>query len=128
MIRKRRWVNGSTGVIEDIYDDEINIRLFSGRLARVEKISFSMLDAEGREVANVSNFPLNLAYATTIHKAQGMTLDKTLVNLKSLWEPGQAYVALSRVMDPDNLFIQSWSSSSIKTDPNVNQFYEEIEN
>ena len=56
-----------------------------------------MIDADGNEVACATNYPINLAYAATIHKAQGMTLDRVVVNIKSLWEPGQAYVALSRV-------------------------------
>lgn len=124
---KQRWVNGSTGRVEAIGDDEISIQLRSGRMVDIEKVSFNLLNAEGQVVATVTNFPLSLAYASTIHKAQGMTIDSSLlVNLKSLWEPGQAYVALSRITDADNLFIESWSASSIKTDPEVTNFYDNL--
>ena len=98
----------------------------SNALVKVEPMTFSLLDAEGEPVASVTNYPLSLAYSTTIHKAQGMTLDGAIINLKSLWEPGQAYVALSRVKDPKSLYIEDWSASSIKTDPMVMKFYEHV--
>ena len=123
---KKRWVNGSTGHIREINDSTIMIELLNGRVVEIEKFAFSMLNADGLVTATATNFPISLAYATTIHKSQGMTIDKLMVNLDSLWEPGQAYVALSRVIDPDNLKIQSWSRSSIKSDPEVTQFYSSL--
>ncbi|MBT4762632.1 MAG: AAA family ATPase [Bdellovibrionaceae bacterium] len=127
MIRKNdpkgRWVNGSTGILKEIQDGVLVVELLNGRVAEIEKATFSMLDAEGNEVASVVNFPVTLAYATTIHKAQGMTIDRLVVNLKNLWEPGQAYVALSRVRDPNHLFIQDWTPASIKADQQVVDFY-----
>ena len=122
-----RWVNGTTGWIEEFKEDHIFVRLKeSNALVKVEPMTFSLLDAEGEPVASVTNYPLSLAYSTTIHKAQGMTLDGAIINLKSLWEPGQAYVALSRVKDPKSLYIEDWSASSIKTDPMVMKFYEHV--
>jgi ATP-dependent DNA helicase PIF1 len=123
---KSRWVNGSLGVIKSISENLLKISLLDGGLAEVEKVSFSLLNAEGKEVASAQNFPVNLAYASTIHKAQGLTLDKISVDLKNLWEPGQAYVALSRVRSPEGLFISDWAPSSIITDPSVSRFNEEI--
>jgi ATP-dependent exoDNAse (exonuclease V) alpha subunit len=123
---KQRWVNGSTGHVTNITKEEVTIDLMNGRTVKVEPVSFSLLNAEGLAVATATNFPLSLAYATTIHKAQGMTLDRLMVNLSQLWEPGQAYVALSRVIDPSELRIQSWSAGSIKSDPVVERFYESL--
>lgn len=123
-----RWVNGTTGWVEDFKDDHIFVRLKeSNALVKVEPMTFSLLDAEGEPIASVTNYPLSLAYSTTIHKAQGMTLDGAIINLKSLWEPGQAYVALSRVKDPKSLYIEDWAASSIKTDPVVMSFYKHVE-
>ncbi|MEK7689888.1 MAG: AAA family ATPase, partial [Bdellovibrionota bacterium] len=70
-----RWVNGSLGTIEEIdVDSEIlTIELDAGEIAEIEPSPFALLNAEGRELASAKNFPVNLAYATTIHKAQGMT-------------------------------------------------------
>lgn len=121
---KMRWVNGSSGVIEEIFSDIILIRLLHNqRLVEVAKASFSMMDAEGKVVASITNFPINLAYAATIHKAQGMTLDRVQVDLRNLWEPGQAYVALSRVTDPEGLYLTGWDEKSIKSDQLVEKYY-----
>lgn len=117
-----RWVNGSLGHVREIRDDSLHIELLSGIQAEIEAVSFTLLDAEGKEVASARNFPVNLAYATTIHKAQGMTLDRVIVDLRNLWEPGQAYVALSRAKSGDGLTVTGWTSSSIKTDPRVSAF------
>lgn len=120
-----RWVNGSTGFIEKITVGSLRIRLLAGRMIEIEKATFSLLDAEGNAVAAVTNFPISLAWATTIHKSQGSTLDRLMVNLKNLWEPGQAYVALSRVSTGQDLCIESWTENSIKTDAEVTRFYRE---
>lgn len=123
---KQRWVNGSTGWVESISKEVIQVRLLNGKRVNVEPVSFSLLNAEGTPQATVTNFPLSLAYATTIHKAQGMTLDKLKVDLRNLWEPGQAYVALSRVANPDELYLEGWQTKSIKCDPIVTRFYQYI--
>ena len=85
-----------------------------------------MTDADGNIVASVINYPLALAYATTIHKSQGATLDHLWVDLSSLWEPGHAYVALSRLRTSQGLRILRWSKRSFVVDPLVNQFYETL--
>jgi ATP-dependent DNA helicase PIF1 len=118
-----RWVNGSTGHIESISALKLRIRLLNGRTADIEKASFSLMDADGKTTAAAMNFPVTLAYASTIHKAQGATLDKLWVDLRSLWEPGQAYVALSRIVMGQDLTIENWQPASIKVDPQVASFY-----
>jgi ATP-dependent DNA helicase PIF1 len=124
---KMRWVNGSTGYVRKIQKEIILIELLNGRLIEIEPTSFSLFNAEGVAMAAVTNFPITLAYAATIHKAQGMTLDRLMVNLNALWEPGQAYVALSRVIDPKNLRIEAWQPQSIRADPIVEDFYDRLD-
>ena len=92
----------------------------------MEKMQFSLMDAEGIVKASVIQFPLILAYATTIHKSQGATLDELWCDLSSLWEPGQAYVALSRLKAAEGLYIVRWNEKSIITDPQVTRFYKQI--
>jgi ATP-dependent DNA helicase PIF1 len=123
---QQRWVNGSTGHVKRIQPHKLDIELLSGRNAEIEKASFSLLDAEGEVVAAAVNFPISLAWASTIHKAQGATLDRMSVNLSQLWEPGQAYVALSRLTAGSDLFIERWEARSIRVDPQVVNFYREI--
>lgn len=124
---QQRWVNGSTGHIVRIKPQSLIIELLNGRLIEIERASFSMLDAEGDVVASAVNFPVSLAWASTIHKAQGSTLDRMAVNLSQLWEPGQAYVALSRLRQGADLSIERWDASSIRVDPQVVDFYQKIE-
>lgn len=118
-----RWVNGSTGHIRKIEPLKLKIELFNGRRLDLDKATFSLLDANGDPVATLTNFPVNLAWASTIHKAQGSTLDRMAVDLSRLWEPGQAYVALSRLTSGQELRIAKWDPLSIRTDPAVTDFY-----
>lgn len=118
-----KWVNGSTGHVERIQPNKVQVRLLNGRLVDIEKAGFSLLNPEGDILAEAVNFPLSLAWASTIHKSQGATLDKMSVNLSQLWEPGQAYVALSRLTRGADLFIEKWEARSIKVDPQVVEFY-----
>lgn len=118
-----RWVNGSTGWVRKIQPSKVSIELLSGRWIEVEKASFSLMNGEGLPVATVNNFPLTLAWATTIHKSQGATFEQVHVDLSRLWEPGQAYVALSRLVSGAGLSVQSWKPSAILADPVVMAFY-----
>ena len=120
------YVNGSLGHIQDITDDSLEIKLFSGEKIEVGREKFSYLDGNGNEVVAAWNFPVTLAWATTIHKAQGASLDSMIVDLHRLWEPGQAYVALSRVRSGAGLQIERWSPGSILAEPLVTQFYNNL--
>lgn len=121
---KQRYVNGSLAKVFSMGKNIVTVELLSnGRLIEIEKICFSYIDADGNEVAVAENFPMSLAYASTIHKTQGATLDKIHVDLRRLWEPGQAYVALSRVRSAGGLSLEGWSESSIISDPMVQSFY-----
>jgi ATP-dependent DNA helicase PIF1 len=120
---QKRWVNGTRGTLVGYESDHLTVKKEGGREVKVEKMSFSLLDAEGNTKASVIQFPVNLAYATTIHKSQGATLDELWCDLGSLWEPGHAYVALSRLRDPSGLHIVRWSPRSFIIDPEVKKFY-----
>lgn len=124
---QKRYVNGTRGVVTDFGPDFVTVRKDHGREVKVEKMQFSLLDADGNSKASVIQFPLALAYATTIHKSQGATLDELWCDLGALWEPGQAYVALSRLRDSKGLHIVRWNPRSFIVDPLVNRFYEELQ-
>jgi ATP-dependent DNA helicase PIF1 len=120
---ERLYVNGSLGHVRLIEEDVLTVTLLDGATIEVEKTKFTCLDGDGMEVMAAWNFPVTLAWATTIHKAQGASLDRMIVDLASLWEPGQAYVALSRVRSSQGLHIERWTPSSIKAEPLVTEFY-----
>lgn len=119
----RRWVNGTRGTVVDLDEQKLIVQLKNGRDVELERSLFSLQDAEGKVMASVLAYPVVLAYATTIHKSQGATLDKLWVDLSALWEPGQAYVALSRLPFGTGLHLLRWSPRSIIIDPKVAQFY-----
>lgn len=123
---QKRWVNGTRGTVVDMSTEKITVEKETWRHVTVERTQFSLLDAEGQNVASVINFPLVLGYATTIHKSQGSTLDDLWVNLSQLWEPGQAYVALSRLRTGQGLKLLAWSPRSFLVDPQVIHFYKTL--
>jgi len=75
----------------------------------------------------VSQVPLILAWALTIHKSQGATLDAAEIDVGSgIFECGQTYVALSRVKSLDGLYLASYDVSKIKINIKVRNFYENL--
>lgn len=120
-----RFINGSVGIVTAIGEKEIFIRLRSREVA-IEKTSFSLMSADGEILATARNFPLNLAYALTIHKAQGVTVDRMVTDLRGLWDPGQAYVALSRLESGNGLTLVGWDRDSIRVDPKVVEFHKTL--
>lgn len=123
---QKRWVNGTRGIVADIASERIVVQKDNGREVQVEKSSFALQDSDGNIMASVIQFPLTLAYATTIHKSQGATLDDLWCDLSSLWEPGHAYVALSRLRSSQGLHLIGWNPRSIIVDPKVLSFYERL--
>ena len=73
--------------------------------------------------AEMTQIPLRLAWAMTIHKSQGMTLDCAECDLKSVFTEGQVYVALSRVRNLKSLYIKSFNINNIKANQKVIDFY-----
>lgn len=123
---QKRWINGTRGTVTDIRSDKIVVKKDQGRDVQVDKVSFSAQDADGNVLASAIQYPLNLAYATTIHKSQGATLDQLWCDLRSLWEPGQAYVAMSRLRSGQGLKILGWNRRSFVADSTVLDFYKTI--
>jgi len=73
---------------------------------------------------SVQYIPLKPAWAVTIHKSQGMTLDRCALSLKHIFTAGQAYVALSRVRSLNGLHLLEWDPKSVFANPKVKAFYD----
>ena len=114
-------VNGARGVVIKVVDSGVLIRLVNGKEAFVENIK---LTCEDNDKIYATFMPLKLAYALTIHKSQGMTLDAVEIDLgASIFEYGQAYVALSRAKNLASIKLSKVKASSFKTHPLVKEFY-----
>ncbi len=99
------FVNGSRGSVVGFSGEKPVVELMNGRTIYVEPHSWS-INEDGKIRAEVSQLPLRLAWAITIHKSQGMSLDAAEVDLSKAFTPGMGYVALSRVRSLDGLYLQ----------------------
>lgn len=130
MIRKNdpqgAYVNGSLATVKSAKEGELRVELLNGNTIKLEPETFSYMNAESEVVAAAENFPVNLAWATTIHKSQGITLDKATIDLSRIFEAGQAYVALSRVKSSDGLYLSGWNPKAIRASEEVQSFHNQI--
>ena len=90
------YVNGTLGVVESCDHFGPIVRTTNGSLIKVEPTTW-MIEENGKLKAEIKQFPLRLAWAITVHKSQGMSLDSVEVDLSKSFEKGMGYVALSRV-------------------------------
>ena len=119
-------VNGSRGVVLSVDNDSIFVRFINGKKLNISRNTWSISDKEG--VANRSQIPFILAWSLTIHKSQGATLDYAICDLgPSIFSPGQAYVALSRVKNLKGLFICDFYSKCIGVDKDALKYSKKLE-
>ncbi|HMQ10632.1 MAG TPA: AAA family ATPase [Oligoflexia bacterium] len=122
---KMRYVNGTLARVVKTEPELLHLLTEKGQTIELEKVKFSLLNADAEIALTAENFPVSLAWASTIHKIQGATIDRIRVGIENLWEPGQAYVALSRVRKAEDIELISWDEKSLMADPMVMQFYDE---
>ena len=119
------WVNGTLAVSVGMYPNCIVVQKVQNPFERLPVPRFRQrLAIPGASYCILQRqFPLQLAYAVTVHRIQGMTVQKAVVHLSSrLFESGQAYVALSRVTTLDSLTLWDYNPGSIHT----MQFYKDL--
>jgi hypothetical protein len=121
--REPVFVNGQIGSVVRVGDDVVDVRVANRDVILVERFTWRYAQNDP-ESATFSQFPLRLAYAMTIHKSQGLTLDAAYLDIRAAREPGQAYVAVSRVRSLAGLHFKEWFKG-VHVSPQAIQFYEE---
>jgi ATP-dependent DNA helicase PIF1 len=121
--------NGSQGIIIDIKELSngtiLPIVKFSNGIEKA--INLHYWQSEEYPCLAVAQYPLSLAWALTIHKIQGATLNMAEMDIgQSIFEYGQTYVALSRIRSLDGLYLSAFNSKKIGANPKVITFYDEI--
>ena len=120
---ERRFINGTLGEVKSIDKNSIAVRLAeSGTIIDVEPVEWQNIryqfDEESKEISSkqigrFKQYPLKAAWAITVHKSQGLTFDKAIIDVHAAFSPGQAYVALSRCRTLDGLVLSSPVSASV---------------
>lgn len=138
---EKRFVNGTIGKVKELKNDSIVVEVEENsgfrRTIEVEKMDWEVLkydsDAEHPEriktevLGTFTQFPLKLAWAITIHKSQGKTFEKVIIDLgRGAFEHGQAYVALSRCRTLEGIVLkQALQFRDILVDDRIVDFYEQ---
>lgn len=100
-------VNGQCGTVAGFGGESVAVRMDSGHLMDLTPRAWTF-DPQRDDSASMKQIPLRPAYALTIHKSQGLTLDSAHIDIRAAREPGQAYVALSRLRSLRGLFLKDW--------------------
>jgi ATP-dependent DNA helicase PIF1 len=118
-------VNGTRGCVTELKNKSVMIKRVNGSLFEIEY--HKNVSIEDKDIF-ICHMPLKLAYALTIHKSQGMTLDAVEIDIgNNIFAAGQAYTALSRAQNLKSVCIKSISKKSFITKDSVLEFYKKIE-
>ncbi len=135
---EKRYYNGKIGVVTDITKENVTVQCANEideivtEREKWENISYS-INEETKEIkedisGSFSQIPLRLAWAITIHKSQGLTFEKAIIDAEASFAHGQTYVALSRCTSLEGLILKTpITSSAIINDTTVSVFNESVE-
>ncbi|MFY9461613.1 MAG: helix-turn-helix domain-containing protein [Candidatus Sungiibacteriota bacterium] len=117
---KKSFVNGTLGTVEgfDKNSGHPIVKMRGGKQIEVEPMDWTM-EENGKIHARITQLPLRLAWAITVHKSQGMSLDEAAMDLSDVFEFGQGYVALSRVRRLSGLYLLGWNERAFQVHPEV---------
>lgn len=111
----RKYVNGSLGTVVafDTATEYPIVQFLNGKEVTMQPDTWELRDGDKKR-ASITQIPLRLAWAITIHKSQGMTLDAALIDLRKAFVAGMGYVALSRVRSLDTLYLKGINRTALE--------------
>ncbi len=117
---QEHFVNGTLGTVQDFTGSGglPVVKTRDGRRIEAEPMDWA-IEENGKERARISQLPLRLAWAMTVHKSQGVSLDEAVMDLSDVFEFGQGYVALSRVKRLAGLHLLGWNERAFQVHPEV---------
>ncbi len=111
------YVNGTLGLVTTFSEKGFPlVRTRDNELIEAKPETWAIEDETGRPLASFVQVPLRLAWAITVHKSQGMTLDAAMIDLSRAFEKGQGYVALSRLRDLTGLKLRGLNQTALEVD------------
>jgi len=111
----KKYVNGSLGQVVDFESvtEYPVVEFKNGKVITMMPDTWELRDGEKKR-ASITQIPLRLAWAITVHKSQGMTLDAARIDLRKAFVEGMGYVALSRVKNLDNLYLSGINQMALR--------------
>lgn len=120
------YVNGTLGIVVSCNSETgPTIRTVSGKVIPISMASWK-IEEDGKTKAEILQYPLRLAWAITVHKSQGMSLDAVEVDLSKSFEPGMGYVALSRVRTLEGLTILGMNEMALRVHEDARAFEDQM--
>jgi GTPase SAR1 family protein len=119
------YANGTLGKVIECSNYGPKIMLASGKIITPEKVNW-VIEDEGKVKATITQYPLRLAWAITVHKSQGMSLDAVEVDLSKSFEKGMGYVALSRVRTLEGLRLLGINKNALEVREDIMIFDEDL--
>jgi ATP-dependent exoDNAse (exonuclease V) alpha subunit len=125
-----KYQNGSLGTVKKASKDFIEVLFDNGNNVIFTPIMCEITNINPEKApVNILQYPLRGGAAITIHKSQGQTFESANIMATNCWEPGQLYVALSRVKTIKGIhLIQKLTDKSLKTDEKVIEYYTKLQN
>jgi len=128
----QNYFNGKLAKVIDLKSNEINVQFEDGRKLKLENYKWENKryvinkvsnEIEEEVMGEFTHYPIKLAWAITVHKSQGLTFDKAIIDVADAFAPGQVYVALSRLRDLKGLILTTTINfNSIASDLKVSEF------